>query len=62
MRAVYCGVDSLKIRAPRVPDKVPEQHFTSSILPRYKHRAPQLEIALPAYICAVYPPATFSLL
>jgi len=37
----------LKIRAPRVHDKVPDQHFTSAILPPYLRRAPQLESALP---------------
>jgi transposase-like protein len=46
-RMIHCGVGSLRIRAPRVHDKVPDQHFTSAILPPYLRRAPQLESALP---------------
>ena len=46
-RTVHCGVGSLKIRAPRVRDKRPGQHFWSTILPPYLRRAPQLESALP---------------
>jgi transposase-like protein len=46
-RTVHCGVGSLKIRAPRVDDKRPDQQFTSAILPPYLRRAPQLESALP---------------
>jgi hypothetical protein len=51
---------SLKIRAPRVHDKVPDQHFTSAILPPYLRRAPQLESALPVYIYVACPPTTFA--
>ena len=46
-RTVQCGVGSLRIRAPRVHDKLPDQRFTSAILPPYLRRAPQLESALP---------------
>ena len=46
-RTIHCGVGSLKIRAPRVHDKLPGQQFTSAILPPYLRRAPQLESALP---------------
>jgi putative transposase len=44
-RTIHCGAGELKIQAPRVHDKRPEQHFTSSILPPYMRKSPRLEEA-----------------
>jgi transposase-like protein len=46
-RTIHCGAGELKIQAPRVHDKRPEQHFTSSILPPYMRKSPRLEEAVP---------------
>ena len=46
-RTVQCGAGQLKIRAPRVDDKRPEQKFTSHILPPYMRKTPRLEEAVP---------------
>jgi transposase-like protein len=46
-RTIQCGAGELKIQAPRVHDKRPEQHFTSSILPPYMRKSPRLEEAVP---------------
>jgi len=46
-RTVHLGVGPIKIRAPRVHDRRPEQRFTSRILPPYMRRSPRLEEALP---------------
>jgi putative transposase len=46
-RAVTLGTGVVKIRAPRVHDRRPEQRFTSRILPPYMRRSPRLEEALP---------------
>lgn len=46
-RTVRTGVGSLRVKAPRVNDKRPSQHFTSKILPPYLRKTPQLESALP---------------
>jgi transposase-like protein len=46
-RTVYCGAGGLKVRAPRVHDKRPNQKFTSRILPPYMRKTPRLEKALP---------------
>jgi len=39
-------IGSLKVRAPRVHDKRPEQKFASSILPPYMRKTPRLEEAV----------------
>lgn len=46
-RTVTMGAGMVKIQAPRVNDKRPEQRFTSKILPPYMRRSPRLEEALP---------------
>ena len=46
-RTVTLGAGVVKIQAPRVNDKRPEQRFTSRILPPYMRRSPRLEEALP---------------
>lgn len=46
-RTVQCGAGQLKVRAPRVHDKRPEQKFTSRILPPYMRKSPRLEEAVP---------------
>lgn len=46
-RTVTMGAGAVKIQAPRVNDKRPEQRFTSRILPPYMRRSPRLEEALP---------------
>jgi putative transposase len=46
-RTIHCGAGSLKVQAPRVHDKRPEQKFTSSILPPYMRKTPRLEEAVP---------------
>jgi transposase-like protein len=46
-RTIQCGAGELKIQAPRVNDKRPNHHFTSSILPPYMRKSPRLEEAVP---------------
>ena len=46
-RTIQCGAGELKIQAPRVYDKRPEQKFTSAILPPYMRKSPRLEEAVP---------------
>jgi putative transposase len=46
-RTIQCGAGELKIQAPRVNDKRPDQQFTSSILPPYMRKSPRLEEAVP---------------
>ncbi len=46
-RTIHCGAGELKIQAPRVNDKRPDHHFTSSILPPYMRKSPRLEEAVP---------------
>lgn len=46
-RTVTLGAGAVKIQAPRVNDKRPEQRFSSRILPPYMRRSPRLEEALP---------------
>lgn len=46
-RTVQLGAGSIKLRAPRVNDRRPDQRFTSQILPPYMRRSPRLEEALP---------------
>ena len=46
-RAVQLGAGPVKVRAPRVNDRRPDQRFTSNILPPYMRRSPRLEEALP---------------
>ena len=46
-RTVNLGAGSIKMKAPRVDDRRPGQHFTSEILPPYMRRSPRLEEALP---------------
>jgi transposase-like protein len=46
-RVIRCGAGTLKVRAPRINDKRPEQKFTSSILPPYMRKTPRLEEAVP---------------
>jgi putative transposase len=46
-RTVSLGAGSIQFQAPRVDDRRPEQRFTSSILPPYMRRSPQLNEALP---------------
>jgi len=47
-RKVTVGSGTMAIRAPRVNDRRPEQHFTSKILPPYMRRSPAVDEALPA--------------
>ena len=46
-RTVQMGAGSIKIRAPRVNDRRPDQTFSSQILPPYMRRSPRLEEAVP---------------
>lgn len=46
-RTVRCGAGQLKLRAPRVNDRRPEEQFTSCILPPTKRKSMRLEEALP---------------
>ena len=46
-RTVQMGAGSIKIRAPRVNDRRPDQTFNSRILPPYMRRSPRLEEAVP---------------
>jgi transposase-like protein len=46
-RTIQCGAGELKIQTPRVNDKRPDHHFTSSILPPYMRKSPRLEEAVP---------------
>jgi transposase-like protein len=46
-RTVQLGAGPIKVSAPRVNDRRPDQHFTSHILPPYMRRSPRLEEALP---------------
>jgi putative transposase len=46
-RTVALGVGPVKVRAPRVEDRRPEEHFSSRILPPYMRRSPQVNEALP---------------
>jgi len=46
-RTVQMGAGSVKIQAPRVDDRRPEQRFTSEFLPPYMRRSPRLEEAVP---------------
>jgi len=46
-RTVHLGGGSIKIRAPRVHDRRPEQRFASRILPPYMRRSPRLTEVLP---------------
>jgi len=46
-RAVSLGAGSIKLQAPRVDDRRPDQRFTSRILPPYMRRSPRLNEALP---------------
>jgi len=46
-RTVQLGAGAVKIRAPRVHDRRPEERFTSRILPPYMRRSPRLEEVLP---------------
>lgn len=46
-RTLTMGAGVVKIRAPRVHDRRPDERFTSRILPPYMRRSPRLEEALP---------------
>jgi putative transposase len=46
-RTVNLGAGSIKMKAPRVNDRRPDQRFVSQILPPYMRRSPRLEEALP---------------
>jgi transposase-like protein len=46
-RTINLGAGSIKMRAPRVHDRRPDQRFVSQILPPYMRRSPRLEEALP---------------
>ena len=46
-RTVQLGAGSVKIRAPRVHDRRPEERFSSRILPPYMRCSPRLEEVLP---------------
>jgi len=46
-RTVQMGAGSVRIQAPRVDDRRPEQRFTSKLLPPYMRRSPRLEEAVP---------------
>jgi transposase-like protein len=47
-RKVTLGSGTVGVRAPRVNDRRPEQHFTSKILPPYLRRSPAVDQTLPA--------------
>ena len=46
-RTLAMGAGVMKIKAPRIHDRRPEERFTSNILPPYMRRSPRLEEALP---------------
>ena len=46
-RTVQLGAGAVKMQAPRVEDRRPEERFSSRILPPYMRRSPRLEEALP---------------
>jgi len=46
-RTIQLGVGPIRVKAPRVHDRRPGEHFTSRILPPYMRRSPRLEEALP---------------
>jgi transposase-like protein len=46
-RTLQCGAGQLKLRAPRVEDRRPDQKFTSRILPPYLRKSPRLAEAVP---------------
>jgi len=46
-RTLTLGVGAITLRAPRVEDRRPGEHFSSRILPPYMRRSPRLEEALP---------------
>jgi len=46
-RTLTLGVGAISLRAPRVDDRRPGEHFSSRILPPYMRRSPRLEEALP---------------
>jgi putative transposase len=46
-RSVQVGSGTVKVQAPRVNDRRPDDRFTSRILPPYMRRSPRLEEALP---------------
>jgi putative transposase len=46
-RTVQLGAGAVKIRAPRVHDRRPEEQFSSRILPPYMRRSPRVEEVLP---------------
>jgi transposase-like protein len=46
-RTLTMGAGAVKIRAPRIHDRRPEERFSSRILPPYMRRSPRLEEALP---------------
>ena len=46
-RTILCGAGELKVQAPRVHDKRPDQKFSSSVLPPYMRKSPRLEEAQP---------------
>ena len=47
-RKVTLGAGTIRLRAPRVNDRRPEQHFSSKILPSYMRRSPSIDEAVPA--------------
>jgi transposase-like protein len=46
-RTLTMGAGAVKIQAPRIYDRRPDERFTSRILPPYMRRSPRLEEALP---------------
>jgi transposase-like protein len=46
-RTVTLGVGEVQVRAPRVEDRRPGEHFSSRILPPYMRRSPQVQEVLP---------------
>ncbi len=46
-RTVQLSAGPIKVKAPRVDDRRPDQRFTSRILPPYMRRSPRLDEALP---------------
>ena len=46
-RTINMGAGRIKMKAPRVNDRRPDQRFVSQILPPYMRRSPRLEEALP---------------
>ena len=46
-RTVQLGAGAVKLKAPRVDDRRPDERFGSQILPPYMRRSPRLEEALP---------------